>query len=241
MLLIALARRVEWSTALWIAFGLLDLVPYTLFGVAWHRIVLLGGAEAPRMIPMWRRRHWRFLGYALTITLIGWTIAELYIALLLALSPGTMESAPAQIPGTVLLALITATWLVIYLTIRLSFVLPAVAVDERYGFAASWSHTRGQVMRLFYASFLMFLPLWLGFAVVFRMIAPFAPDLGTGSELATSMSATVVWLMLKYFMIALSVTLVSTAFRTCTGWVPAVSGLPAIPEEDRDTDIDESP
>lgn len=228
LLLMALGRWFEGSAAFLFAAALLDLLPYTLFGVAWHRIVLLGNAEPARVITIWQRRHWRFLGYALAITLIGWTIAEIHLVLLQGYTLGPLEDTPAQIPGPVLLVLLVSTWLVIYLTIRLSFVLPAAAVDERYGFADSWRHTKGQVLRLFFATFVMILPVWLLFLIVFKLIASSAP----GPEFATSLSATLIWLILKYLMIAFSLALISTAFRICTGWVPSVAGPPAITLDD---------
>ncbi len=60
----------NWALAMLVA--ILGFVPYTIFGVSWHRLTLLGpSAGAPSVAPSWNRRHWRFLGYALAVTLIG--------------------------------------------------------------------------------------------------------------------------------------------------------------------------
>ena len=56
---------------LFFGLALLGFVPYTLFGVAWHRLTLLGPiAGTPSVAPSWQRRHWRFLGYAFAVILI---------------------------------------------------------------------------------------------------------------------------------------------------------------------------
>ena len=50
-------------------------VPYTLFGVAWHRLTLLGpGVAAPVTFPSWKNRHTRFFGYVLAVTGLAFLI-----------------------------------------------------------------------------------------------------------------------------------------------------------------------
>ena len=47
-------------------------------------------------------------------------------------------------------------------------------------------------------------------------------------------------LMFAYLVIVLSVTLISIAFRTCSGWVPVLPGAPAVLGEGGNSNRDES-
>ena len=111
---------------------LLLLLPYTLFAVAWHRVVLLGPAATPApMVPVWRKRHWRFLGYTLIVTAISYGFSLLYGPLI---TPLATDSSVISLPEALLLMFMLL--LGTYVILRLSFVFPAVAVDESYGFGA---------------------------------------------------------------------------------------------------------
>ena len=51
----------------------LGLIPYTIFAVSWHRLALLGSAVGePPLVPPWRSRHTRFLGFFVLVTHSGW-------------------------------------------------------------------------------------------------------------------------------------------------------------------------
>ena len=220
---------------------LVALVPYVLFAVSWHRFVLLGRNEAlPAIVPLWRRRHWRFYGYLLGLMGII-LLASLPIGLLLAVlaaptTGGDTAPQPSQaLIATVLLFVIP----LFYLVMRLSFVFPAVSVDESYRFVHAWRHSRGQGWRLVGATIVTLFPTGLlsgvtTLAVSFayfgdtRLISGEGLVDESGSLAAGAQSAmlvdAVVTQPLGYIMTALFVTVLSFAFRVSTGWIPPNEG-----------------
>lgn len=226
------------SPAVSVLLTLLNLVPHTIFAVAWHRLVLLGAQTAPASVaPAWHRRHWRFYSYALLLALMN-------AALLLGLQAATGglalneagEISPdqsASFAGAALVGLL----LLFYVVMRLSFVFPAVAVDEDYRLGNAWRHTGGQGLRLMLIVFLALTPvLLLGWTVLGVILSALARD---GVSTFDSGVAFLATSALGYLSLALSLTVVSTAFRICTGWVAAIPGPPARRPEDEDSGFDE--
>ncbi len=221
----------------------LGFLPYALFGVAWHRVTLLGPvAGRPSLVSLWRRRHWRFLGYMVAVTLISYSVIMAAITFAINVTaPGDGEIFDAFRGGLLLAVLILA-----YLVTRLSFVFPAVAVDESYGLAHSWNHTRGQSIRLLSLLTLTALPLvallgaigwFFGDYILFGLRAsalevesPFKSD-GyftlaedySAENIIMFFTSECLIVALNYLLLAVLVSAISIAFRTCTGWVPAVS------------------
>ncbi len=213
-------------------------VPYTLFGVAWHRVTLLGPvAGAPPLVPGWARRHWRFLGYLAAITLIGYGTAITVMSLAFAVSqPAVMEFPPSLAIGIGAGVIILA-----YVMIRLSFVFPAVAVDEAYRLRHSWTHTKGQGFRLLSAVLLTSIPmLMLAWTVSALFGALIFTDTGAApgqdggppdalmeafirENVVAVFISQVVLAAINYVLMGLMVSVISISFRGCTGWVPAVA------------------
>ena len=113
--------------------------------------------------------------------------------------------------------------------LRLSFVFPAAAVDERYGLGDAWRQTRGQGLRLIAILVLILVPVYAALILLTGLIG-FAIGLAAhvshdhASEpvgLAIFLLSASVGIVLGYIALALGVTMISTAFRTCSGWVPA--------------------
>ena len=225
-LLYALQLSLRDNTMIAILAELLLLLPYTLFAVAWHRIVLLEQAALPTpLVPVWQRRHWRFLGYTLIVTAISYGFSLLYAPFVAPL----MAEDPAVSLWQALL-LIFLLLFGTYVVLRLSFVFPAAAVDESYGFADSWRHTKNQGLRLLAAMFLTLLPATVGILIVLQFLLTFASAVsGSADPAALGPVARVIDLVLRYILIALSLGVISTAFKTCTGWVPGLPGPPLTP------------
>lgn len=235
-----LALYAQDNVALALVVMVLGFVPYTLFGVAWHRLTLLGpAAAAPAWVPGWKPRHWRFLGYALALLAIVYLVS-LPIGLMagmMGLGAAEAELTPGQ-AGSLALLLIGAAIALAYLTMRFSFVFPAVAVDEAYGLAHAWAHTRGQGFRLLWTLIVTGLPVavlfWalgalLDATLLPEMAAPAGPEGGPTPEAVRRFAAEhagpilllqLVAAALNFVLVALLVSAVSIAFRTCTGWVP---------------------
>ncbi len=180
-----------------------DSIPYTLFGVAWHRVVLLGPAGAPSVVPSWRKRHWRFLVYALAISII--------VGALMALGSVVLVDTFGR--RSFSLVMIVISYFGFYMTLRFCFVLPAVSVDESYRLADSWRQTKGQGWRMLLAWLIAVLPIW----IVSYVAANLLPLKTSGSSNSLGLFFA---LVVAYLSIALTVTLVSISFRICSGWTP---------------------
>ena len=243
--LIALSFTVPLVSALGFLVAILGLLPYTFFGVAWHRLTLLGPvAGAPALMPAWAPRHWRFLGYLLATMLIG------SAATAVAFSIGLMAMRPeaGSLPAAAGLMPLAGFVIVAYVMIRLSFVFPAVSVDESYRLRHAWTHTKGQGLRLLAATVIAAVPMvalvWgvneiLG-ALLFAGQAPGQDGLPAVAQMAAFVEANLGALLLiqavtaaiNYVLMALMVSVISVAFRICTGWVPAGSGVVTLDGEE---------
>ncbi len=238
--LVAASFAAAESPPLTILIMVLGFVPYTIFGVAWHRVTLLGpAAGAPPLVPAWRQRHWRFLGYLAAVTLIGYGVAVMVFSIAFSVvQPG------AEIrPRAWSVVLVTGALILAYVMMRLSFVFPAVAVDEAYRLKHSWTHTKGQGLRLLGALLLTAIPM---LALLWTVSALFgallftepAPPAGQMEAVIAENSVAIfvsqmIMAALNYVLMALVVSVISIAFRSCTGWVPALGGALASNGEER--------
>jgi hypothetical protein len=235
--LIVLSFSVPVTSALGYLFGILALLPYTFFGIAWHRLTLLGPlAGAPSLLPAWTPRHWRFLGYLLVTMLIGSSAAAVVFSLgVMAVRPesGSLPEAAGLMP-------LAGFAIVAYVMVRLSFVFPAVSVDESYRLRHAWTHTKGQGLRLLGATALAAVPMvaliWgvneiLG-ALLLAELEPGQDSLPGVVQMQAFIDVNLGALLLmqtvttaiNYVLMALMVSVISIAFRICTGWVPDVGG-----------------
>ncbi len=244
---LSLTAPSNWALTMLVA--IMGFVPYTIFGVSWHRLTLLGpSAGAPSVMPAWKRRHSRFLGYALAVTLIGYGLVLVIVlhGVLLGMTLG--ESAESIL---VLAVTLGGSIVFVYMISRLSFVFPAVAVDEAYRLAHAWTHTRGQGFRLIGLMILTALPMIVAYWVLGGILGlAFLGDLTmpTGTEgvppeavmqdfVAENAIPFIVFQLImvavSYLLTALMVSAISIAFRSCTGWVPVAGGALASNREER--------
>ena len=234
-LLTVLSIQALTSPGLYLILYLLTYVPHTLFAVAWHRRTLLQTEEiSTSSVPAWQSRHWLFLFRTFLLLIIFYGI------LIFGSIPVGFLSAilPLVAPFLILGLLLGAG----YVVARLSFVLPATAVEESYSLDNSWQQTKNQGIRLISAYLLMTLP----FILLYLLISPLIfnglmsgePQLPEITEQLTIMDllqpyinylqtnavgytfAQIILLALSYFPIAAIITLLSFAFQACTGWVP---------------------
>jgi len=179
-------------------------LPWTLMAVAWLRVLLLGPASDDSVVfPRLRRRHLRFLGYALLLS-----------ALHLPLTFFADSADALALEGTQRTIVYWALYLlVLYASLRLSFVYAAAAVDESYSLAVAWRHTRG-------ISFALFAVVGLGAMLPWHL---FSWLLGEAIEAdpGTAFALGLLWHAALWVLEALYLAIVAIAFRSCTGWVPA--------------------
>lgn len=200
-------------------------LPVTLLAASWLRLLLLEKDDsALGAIFDFGPRHRRLLRYTFLLSLITLPMVILQYwmeAGSLALEPVT----PGQDgfgneagyghglgDGNLMDLAFWAVYMPLYyVQLRLSFVLPAAAVDEHYSFADSWRHTESQSGRLFAIAVIALLGPWL--------VWYYSP----------SLSEAPLWQLFAFvfhhFMIFLHqgafLAFMAIAFRTCTGWVPA--------------------
>lgn len=211
----------------------IDLIPYAFFGVAWHRLTLLGpDVGRPSLLPRPSRRHVVFLVFAAIVTSIyhlpvrvagiwadrGWSLSSL----------DTSEPLFSVLSVGIVLIVLFFYLGIPYLMFRLSFVFPATAVEERYRLIHSWRHTRDQGLRLLVLGGAVGTPVYIlvliishKIDVVFGIYDP-TRELSFGSidGIVYGVVTYVLLPALNYVPIALVISAISLAFRICTGWVP---------------------
>lgn len=210
-----------------------DLIPYAFFGVAWHRLTLLGPDDGrPPLLPRPSRRHVIFFIFAAIVTSIyhlpvriieiaaeqGWSLSLL----------DTDEFLFGVLSAGIVLIVLVFYLGIPYLMFRLSFVFPAAAVDERYRLRHSWRHTRDEGVRLLLLggtvgapAYLLVLLISVQLDAVFGIYDP-TKELSFGSidGIVYGVVTYVLLPALSYVPIALVISAISLAFRICTGWVP---------------------
>ncbi len=130
-----------------IAFLVMAVWGISLIAVVWHRYILL--EERPGgFIPVREGLNiWPYFWAGAGITLIGSLVVMLlYFLATLFVEPSWIQRAFLAQPPSMLPAHIILRWamglLVTVIYLRLALALPAIALDKRLGFAASWQSTK---------------------------------------------------------------------------------------------------
>lgn len=227
----------HWSQGL----GVLSVVPYVFFAVAWHRVLLMGPeAGRPALLPAWKTRHWVFLGYLVVTAIIFLAVMSVPGILMGMGSIGiTKILGQEQLAGQGAAGLVVGLGVLLMVVVglslwlRLTLVLPARAVDERFGLKHAWRIGRGQGWRLLVINFLMtiislFVAMIAAIPLVLALYVPAALIWGFTTE-ASFFVGSLSQVFLGYPITALFVGVLSIAFRTVSGWVPSAQnpGPPA--------------
>ncbi len=187
-----------------------------VFAVGWHRLILLGSADATGPVQFRvSRREVKFFLFVVLL-MIPFYLGNLLIGLLTA-SPdgdaaGAIGGGLAAAAGSIVFIIVsTIIW------VRCSFLFPAIAVEADQGLATAWRQTSGVAWRLFWAGMLVVIPLLIVVLVLFW------PD---GPVLRAIRSAgfgdypnVVVQQAVGYISYAAMVGVVSLAYKRRTGWV----------------------
>jgi hypothetical protein len=208
--------------------GLATLLPYTLFAVAWHRLALLGPGSSPGWSLQFERRHWRFAGLLVALYVLMYLGAGAALGVVGLISSLMQQSTGSGLALSAVVVAIVLMAMIAYL--RLTFVFPAVAVDERFGFQEAWRVTKGCGFRLLAIFIIVGLVSALPVVIIQAVLmAAYLPDTGAAEQPPEQAlrGLVVPYLILQALylpVIAASVTALSVSFRTRTGWIP---GLPA--------------
>ncbi len=241
------------SSVLWsIPINLAFFAIFMLFYVSWYRLCLMGpDGGRPPWFPLPNRRHWRLLGYSLLMIAIQFGIMILggLAALIVSVLTGALATSGAQpeLSGegiSLMVPLVLFIFLLVIFTfLRLSFVFPAVAVDEDYALRHSWRHTKGQTLRLFATLLMTCLPIYVLMMAISIATTPSIfqpPDPGQVQdpvpaieELQSQMLTSLfVGLPLGLALMALSVGTLAAAFKSVTGWYPGPDPTsPTVPSD----------
>lgn len=201
---LSLAVKAWHNPAIVVAGLVLDWVPFTLFAVAWLRTLLRSGdANARSLTTRWSDRETKFLLRALTIN-FGTNVTAGIAVGVIALVLGTRLDDPG---GSFFLLVAAAAGAAVYVMLRLSLVLPAIAIDLAYGYRDSWGDTAGRGIQLLLIVMLTDLP--AGVALVLLNWTRLAQGLPYTFLLVTD--------ALGYVVFAASMTVLALAFRACAG------------------------
>jgi hypothetical protein len=165
----AVILGVIWLNSAW-------YVPYmiivTPFAVAWTRIVLLGSAAEPgSFVPRFGSRELTYLGVSLLLALV--TVGVPLGTTLILFSSDRFGAAfgPMLVLEGVILVL------AIFTGLRLSFALPAIAVDRFGGFGEAWRQTEGAALRIFAIGLLVSLPIIIAQSLSLRIASLLGAEL----------------------------------------------------------------
>jgi hypothetical protein len=206
----------ETSAFVYFIVSLAHSFPETLFSVAWYQFYLVGPAQAaPRWIPSWTSRHWRFLGYTLAFNAL--------ISVMIDLPLGYMEN--EIVFGIVFVAIIP----MLFIFTRVSLIFPAISIGQHYGLGRSWRHSAGNGWRILSAYLLLVLPMILG-----TFLVGFAAFFGLNAVLDTGVDAmdfgvddyslgwafvfveALIWELMGFVYAGLCLVVLSIAFQFCT-------------------------
>jgi hypothetical protein len=145
---------------------LLELLVLLPFNVAWLRYTLLG-PSFQRVGPTFGfgTRELRFLGYNVGLVLMMLAGAGIASAAAGMIGAATGNAAPMLV--TVLATVVLFAWL----TARLYFVFPPLAMDLPGGFARAWAESKGQGFKLVLLTVMVLLVLGLPVVIVGAVLA----------------------------------------------------------------------
>lgn len=216
------------STVKLALYGLLviaaQILTISLMFTAWYRLVLLGPERAaPKFFYPIERRHLRIFAFSCGIAVFIFLIAAAVMLLSLFITGFGTRFA-------LLYVLLMPVFFFLYLVLplRLSFVFPALAVDERYGLAESWRHTKKRTLVLLGGSILCVLPASiLGGLLGTDMAISISITLGTeGSDegLLPPIVSEIISYLAGTFNTLVLAGFIAMVFRVSTGWVAEEPG-----------------
>lgn len=213
----ALAAALFWRAAF--------AVPFVLFAVSWHRLMLLGPKDGrPSRWPGLGQRHVAFFGYVILAAVVFFLFGEVLtgfgiVLLVMVLPPGFDYELGFVIE---FLCNLVAS----YIVVRVCFVFPAAAADRAYPLIDAWADTKPIRWHLFAAVIVTALPYTL-FRLLFHIVSdgyqplsmPGAAGATSWQELAAILMVNEAVVVLAAFLAtALGTSLVSRVFMQRIGW-----------------------
>jgi hypothetical protein len=209
------------SPAVLLAGKALDMLPTTMFIVAWMRIVLLGPARAGPLPGLhWSARETAFLIHLLKVAGITFLLLGAFIMAVGTLDPVSMREAAAnpEVARRQALALPFGTSFIIsaLLALRVSFGLAASAVDVPFAPRQSWVYSRGNGWPIVGVLLLIYFSTSTTTIVTLELAFDFADVFG--ATLAAKIVAMTAAVFVTYVGTAIAATAQAIIFRKLTGW-----------------------
>lgn len=212
----------------------IDVVPTTMFVVAWQRLVLLGPHRIDRLPGTgWSPRETAWLAHLLKVAGMTFVLMAIFMFTVGPMDPRTLQAGAAIDPemarryalaGPLAFGFIVS----MLLALRVSFGLAATAVDVPFSPRFSWAHSRGNAWPIIGALFVVY----FGGAFVTAVVAILTHAVMRGvlhAEEAAGVVSYTVAILASYAVIALTATVQAVIFRRLLAWREGV-GLPAISE-----------
>ena len=178
------------------------MIAYVLFAVSWHRFMLLGPGERPRLLPGVLGRHMRFAGMSFAVSLLVGLAVAVPIALLTLLRVQSV------------IALLLVGVLAMALFVRWQLIFPAIALDRRLTLGEAWQRSRGNALKLFWGLLLSALPWALVGAVLDDLTRDAqARFVASGQLNGTAVAAMLASGLLGYAMLGTIVGTLSGSYR----------------------------
>jgi hypothetical protein len=210
----------------------IDVVPTTMFVVAWQRLVLLGPHRVDRLPGLgWSARDTAWLGHLLKVAGMTFLLMAVFMFTVGPMDPRALQAGAAIDPdmarryalaGPLAFGFIVS----MLLALRVSFGLAATAVDVAFSPRLSWAHSRGNAWPIIGALFVVY----FGGAFVTAVIALLTHAVMRGvlqAEEAAAVVSFTVAILVSYGVIALSATVQAVIFRRLLAWREGV-GLPSL-------------
>lgn len=219
----SLTRWQAWAVAF--LPGFVDVIPYTVFAVAWHRLLLLE-AEARGRPTSWRREHSSFIVCALVLFVVL-NVTQMGLAYLWhdvaasAMTSTADDENTAMVWAVLPLLSLVCCLALLYLWARTCLVFPVAALGSAMSPRTSWRRTRGHGVNIAVVCIMVNLPLFvLGYLIQTRLFVflygLLTADGGVDIVVASNRVSYVIdglLVLVDYAIVLANVTLVSLCYR----------------------------
>ena len=209
----------------------IDVVPTTMFMVAWQRVVLLGPQRLGHLPgTAWTPRETAYLAHLVKVAGMTFVLAGAFVLAgwpldASSLGPGRTVD-PEMVRRQALAAPLALGFLVsILLALRVSYGLAASAVDVPFSPRLSWAYGRGNAWTTIATLFLAYFAGAIATGLTAIVVAALMRGMLGAREAAVVVSWTVA-ILVSYGAVALTATMQAVIFRRLLDWREG-AGLPA--------------
>lgn len=197
----------------------IDVVPTTMFMVAWIRLVLLGPGRIERLPGTgWSRRETAFVVHLVQIAGITFALIVAFTLTLGTIDPSALGKGDPELMRREAMAAPLGTGFIVsaILALRVSFGLAATAVDVPWSPRRSWTYGRGNSWTIIASLFLILLCGALATSIA--VIIPLMIMRSIGADTAAAIVTWTIAILVSYAGSAVVATAHAVIFRRLTQW-----------------------